>query len=102
MALAINLGFSRIGANRELKKALETFWAGKSSPEDLLKSALIFGSPETVASKVAELQQAGVGELACWMNFGGLPVDKVRRSMRLFAEEVMPGFRHAHAKVAIA
>jgi alkanesulfonate monooxygenase SsuD/methylene tetrahydromethanopterin reductase-like flavin-dependent oxidoreductase (luciferase family) len=70
--------------------------------EDLLESALIIGSPETVAGKVAELQQAGVGELACWMNFGGLPVEKVRRSMRLFAEEVIPRFRHAHVKVAIA
>lgn len=70
--------------------------------EDLLQSALIIGSPETVANKVAELQQAGVGELACWMNFGGLPTDKVRRSMRLFAEEVMPRFRQAGAKVATA
>jgi hypothetical protein len=29
----------------------------------------------------------------CWMNFGGLPVDKVRRSMELIAREVMPRFR---------
>ena len=70
--------------------------------EDLLESALIIGSPETVAGKVADLQSAGVGELACWMNFGGLPLQKVRRSMRLFAEEVMPRFRHADVKVAIA
>jgi hypothetical protein len=31
--------------------------------------------------------------VACWMNFGGLPPEKVRRSMRLFAEEIMPAFR---------
>jgi alkanesulfonate monooxygenase SsuD/methylene tetrahydromethanopterin reductase-like flavin-dependent oxidoreductase (luciferase family) len=60
--------------------------------ETLLESALIIGSPDTVARKICELQQAGVGELASWMNFGGLPVDKVRRSMRLFAEDVMPRF----------
>jgi alkanesulfonate monooxygenase SsuD/methylene tetrahydromethanopterin reductase-like flavin-dependent oxidoreductase (luciferase family) len=70
--------------------------------EDLLESALIVGSPDSVAGKVAELEQAGVGELACWMNFGGLPLDKVHRSMRLFAEEVMPRFRHAPARVAVA
>jgi hypothetical protein len=29
----------------------------------------------------------------CWMNFGGLAPDKVRRSMELFAREVMPRFR---------
>jgi len=70
--------------------------------EDLLESALLIGSPETIATRVAELQQAGVGELACWMNFGGLPPDKVRRSMRLFAEEVMPHFREVRAKAAVA
>jgi alkanesulfonate monooxygenase SsuD/methylene tetrahydromethanopterin reductase-like flavin-dependent oxidoreductase (luciferase family) len=61
--------------------------------EDLVQSALLIGSPETVAAKIAELQAAGAGEVACWMNFGGLPREKVRRSMRLFASEVMPRFR---------
>jgi alkanesulfonate monooxygenase SsuD/methylene tetrahydromethanopterin reductase-like flavin-dependent oxidoreductase (luciferase family) len=61
--------------------------------ENLLESALLIGSPDTVAAKVSELQAAGVGEVACWMNFGGLSLDKVQRSMRLFANEVMPRFR---------
>ena len=29
MAISSNLGFPRIGPNRELKKALEKYWAGK-------------------------------------------------------------------------
>jgi 5-methyltetrahydropteroyltriglutamate--homocysteine methyltransferase len=33
-----NLGFPRIGARRELKKSLETYWAGKCSSADLLKT----------------------------------------------------------------
>jgi alkanesulfonate monooxygenase SsuD/methylene tetrahydromethanopterin reductase-like flavin-dependent oxidoreductase (luciferase family) len=61
--------------------------------DDLVDSALIIGSPDTVSAKMAELEQAGVGEIACWMNFGGLAPDLVRRSMRLFAAEVMPRFR---------
>ena len=28
----------------------------------------------------------------CWMNFGGLAQDRIRRSMELFAREVMPHF----------
>jgi hypothetical protein len=48
---------------------------------------------------VAELEEAGVGELLCWMNFGGIPPEKARRSMRLFAEEVMPAFRRARPAV---
>lgn len=35
MATIHNLGFPRIGAKRELKFALEKFWQGKSSEEDL-------------------------------------------------------------------
>ncbi len=61
--------------------------------EDLLETSLLIGSPSTIRRKVSELQAGGVGELICWMNFGGLPPDKVRRSMRLFSEEVMPAFR---------
>ncbi len=35
MVLAANLGFPRIGAQRELKKALESFWKGESSADAL-------------------------------------------------------------------
>ena len=49
---------------------------------------------ETRVAHIAELQEVGVGELLCWMNFGGIPPDKVRRSMRLFADEVLPEFSH--------
>ena len=34
-----NLGFPRIGAKRELKRALESFWAGKASETQLLETA---------------------------------------------------------------
>src|SRR5690606_9412172 len=39
MALIHNLGFPRIGPNRELKYALETYWKGQSSAQDLLAVA---------------------------------------------------------------
>jgi 5-methyltetrahydropteroyltriglutamate--homocysteine methyltransferase len=39
MALATNLGYPRIGRDRELKRATEAYWAGKLSREDLLASA---------------------------------------------------------------
>jgi len=75
------------GANAMISRLRSQTW------EDLLESALVVGSPDTVAHKVADLQAAGVGEMVCWMNFGGLPPEKVRRSMRLFAQEVMPRFQ---------
>lgn len=35
MAISSTLGFPRMGVHRELKKALESYWAGKSSANDL-------------------------------------------------------------------
>lgn len=61
--------------------------------EDLVRETLAFGSPETVARHIDHMRQLGVGQVLCWMNFGGLPQDKIRRSMELFAREVMPRFR---------
>lgn len=31
------IGYPRIGLNREMKKALEAYWSGKSSLDELLK-----------------------------------------------------------------
>jgi alkanesulfonate monooxygenase SsuD/methylene tetrahydromethanopterin reductase-like flavin-dependent oxidoreductase (luciferase family) len=67
--------------------------------DELADGPLLIGSPETVARKVMELQAQGVGELIMWMNFGGLDPAKVRRSMRLFASEVLPEVRRRDAAV---
>ena len=61
--------------------------------EQLVAETLAIGSPDTVAAKIAEMRDLGVGEVLCWMNFGGLPQTRVRRSMELFAREVLPHFR---------
>jgi len=83
------------GLHESVYRAAEATIARLSAQtwEDLVEDALIIGSPETVAGKIAQLEQLNVGEVVCWMNFGGIPPDKVRRSMRLFAEEVIPRFR---------
>ena len=61
--------------------------------DDLVRETLAFGSPDTVARHIEHMRALGVGQVLCWMNFGGLPQDKIRRSMELFAREVMPRFR---------
>ena len=40
MVQASNLGYPRIGIKRELKKALEQFWSGKSSETEVLEQAV--------------------------------------------------------------
>jgi alkanesulfonate monooxygenase SsuD/methylene tetrahydromethanopterin reductase-like flavin-dependent oxidoreductase (luciferase family) len=61
--------------------------------EGLVAETLAFGSPDTVARHIEVMRDLGVGQVMCWMNFGGLAQGKVRRSMELFAREVMPRFR---------
>ena len=54
----------------------------------------IVGSPETVRDKIAFWQrELGVGNILMGCQMGGLSHDATRRSMRLFAEEVMPALR---------
>jgi alkanesulfonate monooxygenase SsuD/methylene tetrahydromethanopterin reductase-like flavin-dependent oxidoreductase (luciferase family) len=65
--------------------------------DELVEDSLLIGSPATVRRKVAELREGGVGELLCWMNFGGIPPEQARRSMELFADEVLPEFCGARA-----
>ena len=66
---------------------------GKITWEALVAETLAFGSPDTVARHIEYMRSIGVGQVLCWMNFGGLSHDRVRRSMELFAREVMPRFR---------
>ena len=61
--------------------------------EGLVRETLAFGSPETVARHIETMREMGVGQVLCWMNFGGLPQRSIRRSMELFAREVLPRFR---------
>lgn len=51
----------------------------------------IIGEAAECIDKVAQYAALGVKEIACLMNFGAPEADAVERSMRLFAERVMPG-----------
>ena len=55
------------------------------------RDEMIFGGPATVIERLRRLEQdAGVNNLICWMNFGGMSQEAVLRSMRLFSREVIP------------
>ncbi|MBI4591493.1 MAG: LLM class flavin-dependent oxidoreductase [Candidatus Rokubacteria bacterium] len=58
------------------------------------REEMIFGSPDTCVAKIERLHRtAGVNYILCWMNFGGMPQERVLRSLRLFAHQVLPRFR---------
>jgi alkanesulfonate monooxygenase SsuD/methylene tetrahydromethanopterin reductase-like flavin-dependent oxidoreductase (luciferase family) len=52
----------------------------------------LIGSPDTVRARVQEMvTETGINYVLGVFNFGNLPQERVLRSMRLFASEVMPG-----------
>jgi alkanesulfonate monooxygenase SsuD/methylene tetrahydromethanopterin reductase-like flavin-dependent oxidoreductase (luciferase family) len=61
--------------------------------DDWLENVLLYDDPEGCAEKIARLRDAGVRRLLLWMGPGGVPHELLVRSMRLFAERVMPSFR---------
>ena len=64
MARAINLGFPRIGGNRELKKALEAYWAGKSCAEDVCAAAKAIRRTNWQIQSTAGIEHVPVGDFS--------------------------------------
>jgi alkanesulfonate monooxygenase SsuD/methylene tetrahydromethanopterin reductase-like flavin-dependent oxidoreductase (luciferase family) len=58
--------------------------------DDLRENRSLIGSPETVLAKVRQLADWGVDDLIVFSSFGGMPHEQTCRSLRLFAEHVMP------------
>ena len=61
--------------------------------DDWLEKVLLFDDPAGCVEKVVRLRDAGVERLLLWMGVGGVDHALVVRSMRLFAEQVLPKFR---------
>ena len=59
----------------------------------LYENRAFIGTPDQVIAKIKALQDQGVELFGCNFSFGGMPQDKVLKSMRLFAKEVMPVFK---------
>ena len=60
--------------------------------KETAEAHFILGEPSECVEKIHTYREHGVGHIACLMNFGNPPLEIVDRSMRLFAEKVMPQF----------
>ena len=58
-----------------------------------VEHAFLAGTPDTVAGKLEELRDIGVRNVLLNPNVGQIEPGKVERSLRLFGEKVMPGFK---------
>lgn len=87
-------------AKEHLNLYLDTRLYGKAAQfEDLEeREQLLIGSPEDVINKLKKYQEAGCDHVMMLMNFGGLPQEKVLKSMEMVASEVMPAFNEVTTK----
>jgi alkanesulfonate monooxygenase SsuD/methylene tetrahydromethanopterin reductase-like flavin-dependent oxidoreductase (luciferase family) len=62
--------------------------------ELLLEQAMLAGPPAHVVEQVQELRDVcGIEHLITFMDAGGVPHDKIMRSLELFGTKVMPAFK---------
>ena len=59
----------------------------------LVENRAFIGNPDQVIAKIQGLRDEGIEYFGCNFSFGGMPQDKVLKSIRLFAKEVMPAFK---------
>jgi len=64
-----------------------------TSYDHLVDNRAFIGNPDQVIAKIQGLRDEGIEYFGCNFSFGGMPQDKVLKSMRLFAKEVMPAFK---------
>jgi probable F420-dependent oxidoreductase len=57
---------------------------------EIQRDSVIFGGPETCASSMRRIQDLGVEYVIFFVNMGELAHQRIMRSLRLFAEEVVP------------
>ena len=61
--------------------------------DDLVRDTLLLGSPEFLIERISALRDLGFDHLIFRPGWLGMPADRVRDSLRLFAAEVFPAFR---------
>ena len=62
-----------------------------------VEAPLMIGTPDDIIEEIERYESSSrVTHLVMWMQLAGMPADKTERSMKLFAEEVMPYFRKAN------
>ncbi len=76
--------------------AFETFRKNPSSMDEgpkLQRNGAAVGNPESIIKNIKQWEELGVDRLMFFVAYGNrLPQDDVKRSMRMFAKEVMPKF----------
>ena len=81
---------------------LQSHAPGPTAPaaRTVIEHALIYGSPATVAEKLAAVDAIGVGGVIMSFRLGPMSYDVAANSLTLFAEKVMPKLRNIFPEFA--
>ena len=71
----------REAGQREL--GFETYYPGR----------VVMGGPKQAIERIRELRDAGITQIGLLIDFGSLPQAEIMRSLRVFAEDVLPHVR---------
>ena len=69
-------------------------------PHAAVETALVYGSPATVAEKLAPLMETGVGGLIIQFRLGTMSYEQTASSLTLFRDKVMPALETPHTIAA--
>jgi len=62
--------------------------------DNVIKEKLtVFTTPEEACAIFREYEKIGVTHIICMVNFGGVPMPEVRRTLELMSKEVFPNFK---------
>lgn len=67
----------------------------------MLRTNLMFGTPDEVIAKLRRYEAVGVGEFLYYASYG-LPMELQKSSLKLFIDEVMPAFRETKKGAPLA
>ena len=91
--MRVTLSLRKNTGRVERGRAIPIPFEGEPTTDEMLESHLVIGTPETCVERLKTLRDVmGIDHFAANVWFGDMPQDKVLKSMRLFAEEVMPAF----------
>jgi hypothetical protein len=53
---------------------------------------LAIGTPDDITNLFKQYESMGADQMMTWVQFGGLPHEKITKSMQLLADQVLPKF----------
>jgi alkanesulfonate monooxygenase SsuD/methylene tetrahydromethanopterin reductase-like flavin-dependent oxidoreductase (luciferase family) len=69
-------------------------------PESLTSKSVLVGSPQKIIDDLKKVEEAGIGEVILYFNYGRKPHALVKEQMQRFMAQVAPAFEGAHRRLA--